>query len=840
MYVIKRDGQRENVRFDAIQDRLNALVNMDNQLVDIDVANLTQKIITSMTDGIHTSEIDTIAARQASSLAVRNGPDYGVLASRLYVSNHQRNTLSTFHEKFELLYASGQINEQAYRRFLHLRDDIDIWIDYSRDYIHDYFGMTTLMHGYLLRIDGLVIERPQDMFMRVALQVTDSTYNKDNVKAVYDSLSLGFYTHATPTLFNSCTIRNSLSSCYLLGVDDNTESIGELIKNMMKISACGGGIGVHVHNIREHGSPVKSIGGVAAGVTANMGIMNSTMRAYKQGGGKRRGSTAVYIEAHHPDLIEFLSTRTNTADYDVQCRDLFLALWVTGLFMERTIEQCSQKDKEVLWHTFSPTKYPELNDLHGPQYTARYLELEATGDWVNEYPIRNIWKSILACVCKTGLPYICNKDEVNRSNQQRNLGTIRSSNLCTEIMLYSDNNEYACCNIASICLPKFVYDTSDEPNDTYPKSPAFNYKLLNKKVQELVYNLNTVIDTSYLPCQEIARSNFKHRPIGIGIQGLADTFLKLRISFGSPEAIEFNKRFSECIYYAAVGASTKLCRVMRLEKVFNDDDECAISLYPQHVLDRFPDLVEENVVRTYTNGHELPHDVMAYSSFDKDDFKFHWENYENVTTTYEWDNLRTHIQKYGLRNSVVTAYMPTATTSQIMGNSIAFEPYAAQIYGRDTTAGNFPVFNKYLVNDLREMGIPITSELIDNILVNKGSVQYLSIDQPAFLDRYKTAYEIPKELQIRMAADRQPFVDQSQSLNIYVDGPIDMQTLLGIQVLSYKYKLKTHSYYIRGRSAARPQLFSLSATGYASINSIRVDEKKKYLDEDDSCAICES
>lgn len=1249
-YVIKRKGIKEPMDFNKIQRRIGYLVNEPYKLHNINVIQLTQAVVQGLVDGINTVEIDLHTANLAASMSIKHR-DYLILAGRVAINNHHKNTLSSFKDKINLLYLrkdkNGKIcsliNDNFYKYVEKNQMAIDKYIDYSRDYAYDFFGFKTLEKGYLLEIDGKCIERPQDLLMRVAIQIhmplEESEYRNEyylkKIFHMYDMMSMRYYTHATPTLFNSGTNKGNYSSCFLLGSFDSLEGIMKTLSDSVQISKWSGGIGVHISSWRAEGSLIRGTNGKSNGIVPFLRMYNDGARAFNQGG-RRNGSFAVYLEPHHPDILKFLELRSPHGDENLRCRDLYLALWISDLFMKRV-------QNNELWSTFCPDVCPGLNDVYGEEYEKLYLEYEEKKMWSSQIPARTVWKSIFKCQKESGMPYMLYKDVINERSMQKNIGVVKSSNLCVsgdtliltdkgyfpikeltenepthkvwngkeftdatfaktgenqelleiktshgniikctsyhkfiltdgarhqkekiieakelkigdslvkfefkkiesnvedfryaythgffcadgtyekhplkdnvcnnpsvlgtnlcqkhmnmykqggsntekctatgikiprlslysenkkklleyfdlnpnqtvheysnkttiylvtdlqekfevpinysfksklewlaglldgdgclakngknlslqlcsinkeflykirllcntlgidpiiseqraerkqllpdgkggnkeydcktqyrilfnsydtcklyelglpckrlvynghipnrnaksfnkiisikkleekddtycfnepklhrgifngillgncaEITLVSSTEEYSVCNLSSICLPSFVEDTytKDELlvseyerrplNHEFPINPKFNYKKLAEIAADITENLNNVIDKNWNPVLETARSNFRNRPIGIGIQGLADVFLKFRIPFESEEAKKLNKNISEAIYYGALSKSTELCRTI-YQKINRTIDSHEVykknvkievytngiykhTLYTKDVLKQYPQLEEENLLGEYTK-ETLPKDIGSYPTYKKDggsplyNGKFHWELYgldkEQLSGMFDWETLREHIKIYGVRNSMTTAYMPTASTSQIMGNSICFEPYMSNIYTRTTLAGTFPVINKYLMKDLQDLGL-WNEDMKSYLLVTNGSVQNIEGIPPEIKELYKTGWEIKQKNIMDLAIDRQPFIDQSQSMNLHME-VFDLDKFTSMQFYAWKNKLKTGSYYVRTREAVSAQKFTVSHDMQKQIEfgraNVNIDQ------EEETCLLCSS
>lgn len=645
MFVIKRDGRKESVKFDKITARINKLcygLNPDF----VDPVAVSQRVIQGVRDGVHTTELDNLAAETAATLTVRH-PDYALLASRIAVSNLHKNTEKSFSKTMELLYnyvdpksgeKAGMIAHDVYEIIQKNAELLDSTIIYDRDYNFDYFGFKTLEKSYLLKIDGKTAERPQHMYMRVSIGI-----HKNDIQSAietYNLLSEGWFTHATPTLFNAGTPKPQMSSCFLLTMkDDSIEGIYDTLKQCAKISQSAGGIGLSIHNIRAKGSYIKGTNGTSNGIVPMLRVFNDTARYVDQGGGKRKGSFAIYLEPWHDDIFEFLDLRKNHGKEELRARDLFLALWICDLFMKRV-------EADQMWTLFCPNEAPGLSDVYGDEFETLYIKYEQEGRGRRSIKARDLWAAILDAQIETGTPYILYKDAANEKSNQKNLGTIKSSNLCTEIMEYTSAEEVAVCNLASIALPKFVTDEK-----------KFDFESLFKVTYVATKNLNKIIDHNYYPVPEARYSNMRNRPIGLGVQGLADTFVKLRFPFDSPEAKALNKDIFETIYFAALTASKDLA------KEFG------------------------------------PYETYPGSPISKGIFQFDMWNVK-PSNRWEWDVLREEVMKYGVRNSLLVAPMPTASTAQILGNNECFEPFSSNMYIRNVLSGTYPVVNKYLLLSL--------------------------------------------------------------------------------------------------------------------------------------------
>jgi ribonucleoside-diphosphate reductase alpha chain len=893
MDVYKRNGDKEKVNFEKIHKRIEYLVKEPVPLNEINPSILAQIVIRGLKNNMKTSDIDIYAANVAASHSTNN-IEYLQLAARIIVDNHQKNTMDTFSDKVELLYRNKHrgenfplVSTEFFKFVRRNKSALNSYITYERDFLIDFFGFKTLESGYLINIGDKIIERPQDVFMRVAVQIhiPDPKHYKDpevlkKILDTYDSISLQYYTHATPTLFNSGTINNNLSSCFLLGTKDSLCGIMNGAKKCAEISASCGGIGLAVSQWRSEGTLIRGTNGYSSGIVPHLRIMNEVARSFNQGAGKRKGSFAIYLEPHHPDLIAFLDLKKAHGDENMRCRDLFTALWVSDLFMKR-LKNATTKTKPLpfaevenagLWSFFDPSECPDLYDTYGEEFEQTYLKYEQEHKARASMPILDILKHIAESQSEKGVPYILYKDTVNRYSMQKNIGLIRSSNLCAEIQLHADADNFSVCNLSSICLSKYVFDKYSEDelkseskrklNHEFPVNPYFDYKKLVDMVGEITENLNNVIDKTWNPVAETARTNFKNRPLGIGIQGLADVFMKFRIPFGSESAKKLNKNIAEAIYYSALCKSTELSKAIykKIIKEFDEpsgmkdgkEKEIKISLYPHNIIKQFPELKQENKINVFKSKDDVPKDIGAYPTYNLEanggapiKHSFHWELYglkkEDLSGMFDWGTLRNHINLYGVRNSTVTAYMPTASTSQIMSNSQSFEPYLANIFQRRAMAGNFVVINKFLVNDLKESGL-WGEEMREYLLATEGSVQHLPEAPKEFKDLYKTMWEIPQRELIDLASDRQPFVDQSQSMNLYIKD-FNESKCVSVMLYTWEKKLKTGSYYIRTKPAAEAQKFTINLNAKnISISGKDINTKQGDINEmdDEICLLCGS
>jgi ribonucleoside-diphosphate reductase alpha subunit len=784
MHVIKRNGTKEEVSFDKIYKRIKYLVSEPYELKNIETHTIAQHVIQGLYDGVSTTGIDNRSSIVCANLSIQNY-EYGILAGRIAINNHQKNTLTSFKDKVDRLYLRKDENGEicpivstSFYKFVKKNQKlIENYIDYNRDYYIDFFGFKTLEKSYLLKVGKEIIERPQDLFMRVAIFLHMGSSTKewknpeilDNIFETYDLISNKYFTHATPTLFNSGLTRPQLASCYLLGTEDSLEGIFKTATDCAHISKWSGGIGFHLSNWRSSGSLIRGTGGNSSGIIPFLKIFEKIAIAVNQGG-RRNGSISPYLEPHHPDILDFLNLSRKNISEEFKANKLYLALWVSDLFMKRV------KNDEN-WSTFCPDACPGLTDCYDEEYEELYTKYENEGKAVWTRKARDIWVEIFKSQKESGFPYILYKDAVNRNSNQKNIGVIKSSNLCSEILEYSSSTEYAVCSLTSICLPRFVEDTYTPEelevpeeerrplNHEFPKHSVFNYEKFKKVVAVCVRNLDKVIDYNYYPVPETKRSNFRHRPIGIGVQGLADVFFKFNVTFGSDEAKQLNKYIFETMYYAAVSESSKIARKtwMKYKQECDETGKVVIQTNPVVL-----DTGKVTYTKTeYTNSNDIPKTIGAYPSYLENGGSplskgiFHWQmmglEEKDLITNYDWDSLREHIQQFGVVNSLLIALMPTASTSQIMGNIECFEPLMSNVFIRNTLAGEFVVVNKYLIHDLSELGL--WSKRIENyIKLNNGSIQSIEGIPEHIKNKYKTVWELSQRFIIDLAADRSPFV----------------------------------------------------------------------------------
>lgn len=788
MYVLKRDGKKETVKFDKITARIQKLCYGLNSHVEPLI--VTQKVIEGVYDGVTTSELDNLAAETAATMAVRH-PDYALLASRIAVSNLHKNTKKSFSETMRLLY--NYVDEKTGRKAQLIADDVmqvieenadllDSTIIYDRDFGYDFFGFKTLEKSYLLKINGKVVERPQHMIMRVAVGIHKNDI--DSVIETYNLMSERWFTHATPTLFNAGTPKPQLSSCFLLTMkSDSIDGIYETLHQCAKISQSAGGIGLSIHDVRATGSYIRGTNGTSNGIIPMLRVFNDTARYVDQGGGKRKGSFAIYLEPWHADIFEFLDLKKNHGKEELRARDLFYALWIPDLFMKRV-------EEEGRWSLFCPNEAPGLADCYGTEFEMLYTRYENEGKARKSIPARELWAAIIESQIETGTPYMLYKDACNEKSNQKNLGTIKSSNLCTEIVEYTAPDEVAVCNLASIALPRFV----------------INGKFDHQKLFEITYavtkNLNKIIDINYYPVPEAKKSNLRHRPIGIGVQGLADAFILLRMPFESEEARILNREIFETIYYAALTASKDLAK-------------------------------QQGAYETFA-GSPASQGILQFDMW-------------NVTPTdrWEWDVLKEEIKKHGLRNSLLLAPMPTASTSQILGNNECFEPYTSNIYTRRVLSGEFVVVNKHLLKDLVDAGL-WNDKIKNKLIAANGSIQNIQEIPDTLKALYKTVWEIKQRAILDMAADRGAFIDQSQSLNVFIPDP-NYAKLSSMHFYAWKKGLKTGMYYLRTKAATDAIKFTLEGHSNHNINNNHEAGKTDALaeiacsiDNKDDCLSCGS
>lgn len=793
MFVLKRDGRKEPVMFDKITARVRKMCYGLNSLVD--PVKVAMRVIEGLYDGVTTSELDNLAAETAATMTVQH-PDYARLAARIAVSNLHKNTKKTFSEVMTDLY--NYVNPRTGKKAPLLSDDtykvimdnsakLDSTIIYNRDFGYDYFGFKTLERSYLLKINGKIAERPQHMLMRVAIGIHQNDI--DEAIETYELMSKKIFTHATPTLFNSGTPKPQMSSCFLLQIqDDSIDGIYDTLKQTAKISQSAGGIGLSIHNVRATGSYIRGTNGTSNGIVPMLKVYNDTARYVDQGGGKRKGSFAIYMEPWHADVFDFLDLRKNTGKEEMRARDLFYAMWIPDLFMKRVEEDGD-------WTLMCPNECPHLFDTYGDEFEKLYTGYEQVGKGRKTIKARSLWEKILEAQIETGNPYMLYKDSANRKSNQKNLGTIRSSNLCTEIMEYTAKDEVAVCNLASIAIPMFI-----EENENGEK--FFNHQKLFEVTKKITRNLDTVIDRNYYPVKEAENSNFRHRPIGLGIQGLADAFIMMRMPFTSDEAKKLNEEIFETIYFAAVTSSMEIAKAKE------------------------------------------PYSTYEGSPMSQGEFQFNlWGiSEDDLSRRWDWKSLRKQILKHGVRNSLLVAPMPTASTSQILGNNEAFEPYTSNIYTRRVLSGEFIVVNKHLLEDLVELGL-WNNDMKEDIMRANGSIQHIDVIPQELKDLYKTVWEMSMKDIIDMSRQRGYFIDQSQSLNLFMQDA-NYSKLTSMHFYAWKSGLKTGMYYLRTKSAVNAIQFTLSNNKKTEDKPLTPEELKAMLiasqNNPDDCEMCGS
>ena len=759
MYVVKRDGKKEPVMFDKITARVRKMCYGLNNIVD--PVKVAMRVIEGLYDGVTTSELDNLAAEIAATMTTAH-PDYAKLAARIAVSNLHKNTKKLFSETMTDLYEyvnprTGKkaplLSDEVYQIIQKNAEKLASTIIYSRDFNYDFFGFKTLERSYLLKLNGKIVERPQHMLMRVSIGI--HLNDIDEAIATYELMSKKYFTHATPTLFNAGTPKPQMSSCFLLQMqEDSIDGIYDTLKQTAKISQSAGGIGLSIHNVRATGSYIRGTNGTSNGIVPMLRVYNDTARYVDQGGGKRKGSFAVYIEPWHADIFDFLDLKKNHGKEEMRARDLFYAMWMPDLFMKRVQEDGS-------WTLMCPNECPHLYDTYGDEFEKLYEGYEKVGKGRKTIKARELWEKILESQIETGTPYMLYKDHVNRKSNHKNLGTIRSSNLCTEIMEFTAKDEVAVCNLASIALPMFVGERANGEK-------FFNHKKLYDVTKKVIRNLDTVIDRNYYPVPEAENSNFRHRPVGLGVQGLADAFIMLRLPFTSDAAKKLNQDIFETLYFAAVQSSMEMAKAKE------------------------------------------PYSTYKGSPMSEGEFQFNmWGiKEEELSGNWDWKKLRKNVLKNGVRNSLLVAPMPTASTSQILGNNEAFEPYTSNIYTRRVLSGEFIVVNKHLLEDLVELNL-WDNDMKEEIMRANGSIQHIDKIPQELKDLYKTVWEMSMKDIIDMARHRGYFIDQSQSLNLFMQDP-DFGKLTSMHFYAWKSGLKTGMYYLRTKSAVNAIQFTLT------------------------------
>lgn len=793
MFVLKRDGKKEPVMFDKITARVrNMCYGLNNH---VDPVKVAMRVIEGLYDGVSTSELDNLAAETAATMTVQH-PDYAKLAARIAVSNLHKNTKKLFSEVMDDLYnyvnpRTGKkaplLSDETYNVIMANAEKLDSTIIYNRDFGYDYFGFKTLERSYLLKINGEIAERPQHMLMRVAIGIHQEDI--DEAIETYELMSKKFFTHATPTLFNAGTPKPQMSSCFLLQIqDDSIDGIYDTLKQTAQISQSAGGIGLSIHNVRATGSYIRGTNGTSNGIVPMLKVFNDTARYVDQGGGKRKGSFAIYMEPWHADVFDFLDLRKNTGAEEKRARDLFYAMWIPDLFMKRVEENGD-------WTLMCPNECSHLFDTYGEEFEKLYTGYEKVGKGRKTIKARELWEKILEAQIETGNPYMLYKDAANRKSNQKNLGTIRSSNLCTEIMEYTAKDEVAVCNLASIALPMFVEE--DENGIKF-----LNHQKLHKITKKITRNLDTVIDRNYYPVKEAENSNFRHRPIGLGVQGLADAFIMLRLPFTSDDAKKLNEEIFETIYFAAVTSSMEIAKAKE------------------------------------------PYSSFKGSPMSQGEFQFNmWGVSEDeLSGRWDWKALRKKVIKNGVRNSLLVAPMPTASTSQILGNNEAFEPYTSNIYTRRVLSGEFIVVNKHLLEDLVDRGL-WDNEMKESIMRANGSVQHIDNIPQELKDLYKTVWEMSMKDIIDMSRQRGYFIDQSQSLNLFMQDA-NYAKLTSMHFYAWKSGLKTGMYYLRTKSAVNATQFTVSNKKKEEEIPLTPEELRQMIlqskENPDDCEMCGS
>lgn len=783
MYVIKRDGRKEAVKFDKITARIKKLCYGLNPIVSPE--NVAMKVINGIYDGVTTSELDNLAAEVAATNTIQH-PDYALLASRIAVSNLHKNTEKSFSQTMTALYEyidpktgenAALLADDVYKIIQDNADELDSHLIYDRDFRYDFFGFKTLERSYLLKLNGEIAERPQHMLMRVAIGIHKE--DLESALKTYNLMSEGWFTHATPTLFNAGTPKPQMSSCFLLTTqEDSINGIYDTLKQCAQISQSAGGIGLSIHDIRATGSYIKGTNGTSNGIVPMLRVFNDTARYVDQGGGKRKGSFAIYIEPWHADINDFLDLKKNHGKEEQRARDLFYAMWIPDLFMERV-------ESNGEWTLMCPNECPGLSDAYGDKFKALYEKYEAEGKGRKTIKAQDLWFKILESQIETGTPYMLYKDAANEKSNQKNLGTIKSSNLCTEIMEYTSKDEVAVCNLASLALPKYINDGK------------FDFDRLFEVTYQVTKNLNKIIDGNFYPVEEARNSNMRHRPIGLGVQGLADTFIMLRHPFESEEARQLNRDIFETIYYAAMTASKDLAK-------------------------------EEGAYESFEG-----------SPISKGEFQFDMWGVA-PSDRWEWDVLREEVMEHGVRNSLLLAPMPTASTAQILGNNECFEPYTSNLYTRRVLSGEFIVVNKHLLRDLVKLGI-WNDDLKNKLMMSNGSVQEIDEIPENIKELYKTAWEISQKAIVDMAADRGAYICQSQSLNIFMENA-NFAKLTSMHFYGWKKGLKTGMYYLRTKAAADAIKFTVDKQTQQQPKAKTEEERQAEiacsLDDPENCEMC--
>lgn len=803
-FITKRNGELQEFDRNKLLSRLSKLIgNGIDKSLNIEL--LVDKTAQGLSDHMSSQQLDNLVAENATYMSA-NHPDFALLGGRVMTTNLHKNTLDDFsmvisglyhyvHPKTQL--PSPLISDSVYQIVMKNKDILNSAIDYSQDFNFDFFAFRTLTRSYLLRVGGEPFERPQHLFMRVAIGI-----HQEDIEATietYKLLSAGFFIHASPTLFNASTPAPQMSSCFLVNMkEDSIEGIYDTLKTCALISKSAGGIGVAMHKIRASGSYIRGTNGNSNGLVPMLKVFNDTARYVDQGGGKRKGAFACYLEPWHADIYNFIELRKNHGKEEMRARDLFLGLWIPDLFMQRVKEN---KD----WSLFCPNEAPGLADVWGDEFVELYTRYEREGRARATKPARHLWSAIVSAQIETGVPYLLYKDACNRKSNQQNLGTIQCSNLCTEIVEYTSPDEVAVCNLASIALPKYVNEETGQ----------FDFEKLLAVAKVATKNLNKIIDLNYYPVPEARRSNMRHRPIGIGVQGLADTFMKLRMPFGSPESIQLNKDIFETIYYGAVSASNELAK-------------------------------EHGPYETF-NGSPMSKGIFQFDMWSQERGAVHGKTL--TSGRWDWESLRRSVMDHGVRNSLLIAPMPTASTAQILSNNESIEPYTSNIYTRRVLAGEFPVINKYLFRDLHKLGL-WKHDILNQVIANKGSIQQIGEIPKDLKELYRTVWEISQKILIDMAADRAPFIDQSQSMNLFMGVPRE-DRVTSMHFYAWEKGLKTGLYYMRTQPAADAIQFTVDQEMLTKSTSVKAEEKddveesfpvcrKRVGDDGEECIVCGS
>ena len=809
MWVSKRDGSTEKVSFDKVLMRINKL----SYNLTINGTEIAQKVCSLIYDGVKTSELDDLASQICSSLVAEH-PEYGILASRITISNHHKKTSPSFSETIEIMYRNILISEETYEIVNLHQNKFNTYIDYTRDYLFDYFGFKTLEKAYLIKCNGKIVERPQHMILRVAIGIHG--FDLRSVLETYDGISKKYFIHATPTLFNFGTPRPQGSSCFLMHAnDDSISGIFDSIKEAALISKYAGGIGLHIHNVRGRNSYIRGTNGLSDGIIPMLRVFNSTAKYVNQSG-KRNGSIAIYLEPWHSDIEAFMDMRKNHGNEEERARDLFYALWIPDLFMERV------RNNEK-WSLMCPDTCKGLSDIYGDEFKELYEEYENKKMFKKQVDAQYIWRKILENQIETGTPYMLYKDAINRKTNQSNLGIIKSSNLCTEICEYTSPDEIAVCNLASLCLPSFVNTDTKE----------FDFKGLHAYTKVVTKNLNKIIDRNFYPLEKAKTSNFKHRPIGIGVQGLADTFILLRLPFDGPEAKELNRQIFETIYHGSLECSMEITK-SRTE-FFNNDSLDNLSSESCTFFTRTTDEIEK--LKRYPGAYS----TYEGSPMSKGIYQFDMWGVKVNDDLWNWTELKVEINKWGVRNSLLVAPMPTASTSQIMGFNECFEPITSNLYKRKTLAGEFIVINKYLLKDLIELNLWNTN-MKEEIIINEGMIGNIETIPQYLRDIYKTVWEIKQKVIIDMAVDRGAYICQSQSMNLFLESP-EFNKMTMMHFYAWEKGIKTGMYYLRTKPKANTQQFTinpLTKTAYTTNKQNKELCDENNNDDNDDNTHCES